>query len=71
MSSISMETLTLTFFDETNKQPATIIIRAIEKETIGLCLSLEQDGDVEVFLGRTESETVLQALQKAVEMMSP
>ena len=57
---------TITFFDEENDQFATIIVR-VAGSTVGLCLSLEQEGDIEVFLPATEMERFLCAVQKVVE----
>jgi hypothetical protein len=55
----------ITFFDDNSGDEATVIVRNAH-QTIGLCLSLKHDGDIEVFLPIPQAELVLGALQKAL-----
>jgi hypothetical protein len=59
-----MEAVTIGFTDRDSGDEAMALVR-VEGETIGLALSLRQNGDIEVFFGRQELEQLIEALQKA------
>jgi hypothetical protein len=59
-----MQVATIPFTDRDSGDEAMALVR-IEGETIGLALSLKQNGDTEVFFGRRELEHLIEALQKA------
>jgi len=56
---------TLLFHDVDSHQECCVIIRA-SNTAIGLCVSLEKDGDVQAFLTKKDGEKLLAALAKAV-----
>lgn len=56
---------TIHFIDSDSGQEAMAIIRAGEGH-IMLCLSLKEDGDIEVALPPTECERLLRALRQAL-----
>jgi hypothetical protein len=43
----------------------------VEGKVVGLTLSLEKNGDIEVFLGAQAIEEVIQALYRARSMIGP
>jgi hypothetical protein len=59
-----MEIATISFTDGDSGDAAVAIVR-IARDTVGLALSLKQNGDLEVFLGRWELGQLIDALQKA------
>ncbi len=62
---MSYSTDTITFFDAEELQNATVIVRTAD-QAVGLCVSLEHNGDVEVFLPVSTCEIVVSALQRAI-----
>lgn len=56
---------TITFFDDDARQHAIVIVRATNRK-VGLCISLEQNGDLEVFVPIAESRLILNALRSAI-----
>jgi hypothetical protein len=56
---------TIIFFDDDAGQDAVVIIR-VASQKIGLSVSLEHDGDIEVFLPISKCELVVDALQRAL-----
>ena len=56
----------LTFQDIESGDNATVYIRA-DKDVIGLAISLEKDGDTEVFFDRTIARRLLEALTKCLD----
>ncbi|HEX8596907.1 MAG TPA: hypothetical protein VF952_00115 [Chloroflexia bacterium] len=61
------EVATISFTDVGSKQEAWAIIH-VTVEMVGLCLSLEDDGDIEVFLSIKDCRTLAQALEQAVSL---
>ena len=59
------EIVTIKFNDADSGEEALAIIRAIEGQ-IALCLSLKQNGDIEVFFGSEEGERLMEALRQAI-----
>ncbi|MDP8909630.1 MAG: hypothetical protein M3N47_11070 [Chloroflexota bacterium] len=57
------------FNDGACGDPAWIGVR-VDEAGIGLAASLRNDGDVEVFLGRSEGEALRDALVKAIQELS-
>ncbi len=55
---------TITFTEPESGEHCTVIVRASPK-TVGLCISREQDGDVEVFLGTDEIKRLASAIRRA------
>jgi hypothetical protein len=56
---------TINFLDSESGDSGCAIVRAVDG-SVGLCLSLESDGDIEVFLSCQETETLIKALQRAI-----
>jgi hypothetical protein len=59
------EIATIQFFDSESGGEAIAIVRA-GREQIALCVSLEKDGDVEVFLRIEDCESLVKALEQAI-----
>jgi hypothetical protein len=59
-----MEIATISFPDRDSGDDAIAVVRAVG-ETVGLALSLRNNGDVEVFFGKEELDQLIEALQKA------
>ena len=59
------EIVTIKFVDADSQEEALAVIRAIAGQ-IALCLSLQQNGDVEVFFGPEEGERLIEALRQAI-----
>ncbi len=55
----------INFVDVESRSPGFALVRAGEDE-VGLTLSLEEDGDIAVFLRPAECEQLLAVLQRAV-----
>jgi hypothetical protein len=60
---------TINFFDDDQSQIATVVVRNA-RQTVGLCISLEHDGDVEVFLPISAAELIIDALKRAVKAIT-
>lgn len=59
-----MQVAMIRFTDRDCGDEAMALVR-VEDEIIGLALSLEQNGDIEVFFGRQELEQLIEALRNA------
>jgi hypothetical protein len=59
------EIATIHFTDVDSHQEGCIIVRSAEN-AVGLCVSLRQNGDVEVFLNVGDGKRLLEALQAAI-----
>ncbi len=59
------ELVTINFRDTVNDDDATAIVRASDN-TVALALSLQSDGDVEVFLSPQDANELISALRTAV-----
>ncbi len=59
-----MEIATIAFADRNNGDDAITVVRAVG-EAVGLALSLRNNGDTEVFMGKEELDQLIEALQKA------
>lgn len=59
------DTATIHFQDATSGDVGLATVRCDER-CVGLGLSLQTDGDVEVFLERSDVERLIEALQRAV-----
>ena len=57
-------TETITFVDLASGDRGCAIVRAVDS-SVRLCVSLMSDGDVDVFLSRQDTETLIVALQRA------
>jgi hypothetical protein len=61
----------INFSDRDSKDEGFLLVK-VAANTIGLTLSLKQNGDIEVFFGTEECERLLDALQIAVaDAMKP
>ncbi len=60
------EAATLMFEDVESSDEATVVVRYDESK-VALCLSLEADGDLEVFMRKEVAKGLIEALKKAVE----
>jgi hypothetical protein len=60
--------VTIAFRDLNSRDEGVIILRA-EKGTLGVCVSLREDGDIEVFVGPTECDRLLEALSRAARVV--
>lgn len=58
---------TIKINDSISNEEALIIIRLVE-EKVGICLSLENDGDVEVFLNTSNCKNLINKLNTALEL---
>lgn len=58
------------FVDGDTGDEGLAVIR-VEGKVVGLTLSLEKNGDIEVFLGAQAIEEVIQALHRARSMIGP
>lgn len=56
---------TITLNDSISGEEAIIVI-SVEKRDVGVCISLKNDGDTEVFLNMADCEYLIQNLQKAL-----
>ena len=61
-----MKSTTITFRDLESNDEALAIGRHAES-SVGLCLSLMSDGDIEVFMRKEDARRLLAALQAAVD----
>jgi len=59
------EIATINFRDADTGDDACAIVRVLQG-CVGITLSLKHDGDIEVFMGRTDVEGLIAALQKAI-----
>jgi hypothetical protein len=59
------EAATITFQQPDNIEAGLVIVR-YDEERIGLCISLESDGDLEVFMRKADGRRLLDALKEAV-----
>jgi len=59
------EITTLRFKDAESKEQSVAIVRT-SAAAVGLCLSVEKDGDVEVFLSVADCKKLIEALQEAI-----
>lgn len=57
-----MNEQTLTLRDAVTTENAVVIVRMVENN-VGVCLSLEDDGDVELFFSPTDYKALLAALK--------
>jgi hypothetical protein len=55
---------TINFVDQDSKKPGVAMVR-VQGDVVGLTLSLEADGDIEVFLGLGEVDELTRALERA------
>jgi hypothetical protein len=62
---------TLTFVDAESNDEAVAIVRISGANTIGLCLSLRSNGDVEAFMRRDDARRVVEALTAALNETQP
>ena len=62
-----MQIATVRFTDRDCGDEASAIVRVMD-ETVGLALSLKQNGDIEVFFGTQELDQLIEALQRARAM---
>lgn len=58
---------TICFNDTDTSEESLVIVRSVGKK-IGLCLSILSSGDIEVFMGKTDVEKLIEALNKAVQV---
>lgn len=56
-----MEDQTITLTDALTAENATVIVRRVDG-SIGLCLSLETDGDIEIFFDRDDFQKLIAVL---------
>jgi len=63
------EISTIKFVDADSGQEALAIVRT-DGTCTGLCLSLKDDGDVEVFMNSGDLRALYEALEKAVHQVS-
>jgi len=56
------------FVDKDSGDQGLAVVR-IEGQVIGLALSLQRDGDTEVFLGASELDELIRALNRARSMI--
>jgi hypothetical protein len=63
------EVLTLNFVDASGEGAGVVIIRTTPN-SVGLCLSLESNGDTEVFLSPQDARRVASALTQAINTLS-
>ncbi len=66
---LNQEIETIRFIDDDTSQEVIVIVRVVAKK-IGLCISLEHEGDIEAQIPITECDSVIKALQAAVEWAS-
>jgi len=66
MGNINLKTIKFT--DAESGDEAVAIVRVVGKKA-GLCLSLEHNGDVEVFMSRTVLKDLCSALNEATEKL--
>lgn len=59
------EIATINFRDTDTGDDVCTIVRVMQG-CVGITLSLKHDGDIEVFMGRADVETLIAALQKAL-----
>ena len=59
---------TIRFSDAESGEDAVAIVRVGGKKQIALCLSLEENGDVEVFLRVEDCENLVKALEQAISV---
>ena len=59
------QTRTIKFIDQDSGQAGFVAVRT-EDEVVGLALSLEANGDIEVFLDSSQVAALIQALEQAV-----
>lgn len=62
------EIATIQFTDVESHKAGCLIARA-SKDRIGLCVSLQQGGDIEVFLNIADGKRLLKALQTAISSL--
>jgi hypothetical protein len=62
----SKEIGTFTFVDAASNDEAVAIVRVLGDNTIGLCLSLLSNGDVEVFMHKDDARRIAEALAAAL-----
>lgn len=55
---------TINFIDKDSGQPGFVAVR-VEGDVVGLALSLQDNGDIEVFLDPDETTQLLEALVQA------
>ena len=63
-----MQVATIRFTDLDCGDEAVAVVR-VEGQTTGLALSLQRNGDIEVFLGARELDQLIEALQNAREAL--
>lgn len=64
---VTKEIATIQIIDDDSGEEAVAIVRVVEGR-IALCLSLEENGDVEVVMKPGESESLLEALRLATSI---
>ncbi|MEQ1921435.1 MAG: hypothetical protein ABL952_02900 [Pyrinomonadaceae bacterium] len=60
-----MSDQTFLFRDSISNEEAVVIVRRSD-ESVGICLSLESNGDTEVFLNPTDLRKLIQALENSL-----
>jgi hypothetical protein len=60
------EVATISFRDAESRDQGTVIIRQLAG-TIGFCLSLEKNGDIEVFLSQDDCRKIADSLCEAIK----
>jgi len=60
---------TIQLMDNQSQEECVAIIRVVG-DSIGLCISLISDGDVEIFMRKDDCEQVIKALQQAVSSIT-
>ncbi len=63
------EVRTIQFVDAETKESAVAVVR-VAMGIVGFCLSLEEDGDIEVFLGVDDCRTLVAAINEALVLAS-
>jgi hypothetical protein len=58
-----MKEKTITFMDAITRENAVVIIRLVD-DNVGVCISLEENGDAELFLSPTDLDKFISALQE-------
>ena len=62
----SLNVATIQFTDVVSGDAGVAIVRLTDR-AVGLCLSLKQDGDVEVFLSNSDASHLVAALNAAIQ----
>jgi len=60
---------TLEFYDKENKDKCVIILRRVRNE-IGICMSLEKNGDMEVFMDVDKARKIKIFLEEMIYLIN-